>query len=394
MAACTPAHEPGTVAAHIVGATGLTMRHVSVRCLPDLPRLASGKIDYAELRRPAERPASAESIAEVFRRCFHRRPVRPEDSFTSLAGDSLRHVELSMEIERLTGALPCGWERMSIADLAAPGHAPGREPPQLTISLLVRRGLCAVAPGLVAAGASACCPAPDRLGIVPLRHDPSCCGLPCPARRPADLADGRAADIHAAVDFLSCGRRLVRGDRRHPAPAACGPSGGHGRDAIGSDSRRQLVWRLDQVQRAVRRGCGVALPAVRHVARCRWPGGSCRGAGQFPYLPPPPLRPQLLMPPLAGILPGPVFDLAAILGGVGLGLAAASAASCQSCGPRDCSHCARTDRFLARRPTFGSTAARPGHGTSFPPPFAPRFDLKCPTVGKGRKYDKSRTTLG
>lgn len=141
MVACTPAHDPGAVAAHIVSATGLTMRHVSVRCLSDLPRLASGKIDYAELRRPAEGPAPAEGIAEVFRQCFHPRPVRPEDSFTSLGGDSLRHVELSMEIERLAGALPRGWERVSIADLVAPRHTPGNEPRQFTgigTDLLIR----------------------------------------------------------------------------------------------------------------------------------------------------------------------------------------------------------------------------------------------------------------
>lgn len=140
-AACTPAHDPATVAAHVASVTGLTMRHVSVRCLPDLPRLSSGKIDYAELRRPAERPASAAGIAEVFRQCFHPRPVRSDDSFASLGGNSLRHVELSMEIERLSGFLPCGWERMSIADLAAQQPAPAGQAPQrigIGTDLLIR----------------------------------------------------------------------------------------------------------------------------------------------------------------------------------------------------------------------------------------------------------------
>ncbi|HQU68638.1 MAG TPA: AMP-binding protein [Albidovulum sp.] len=119
------AQDPEEVADLIVRATGLTNRHVRVVRVPDLPRLASGKVDYESLRKntPAQRASS--DLAGVFRHCFDPRPVRPSDSFASLGGDSLRHVELSMEVERLLGHLPRGWERMSLSELGSIRHTPG-----------------------------------------------------------------------------------------------------------------------------------------------------------------------------------------------------------------------------------------------------------------------------
>ncbi|MGL4280580.1 MAG: AMP-binding protein [Albidovulum sp.] len=110
-------HDPETVAGLILGATGLTMRHLRVTWVAELPRLASGKVDYETLRKDAPGQSASADIAGVFRHCFHPRPVGPGDSFASLGGDSLSHVELSTEVERLLGELPRDWERMSLSDL-------------------------------------------------------------------------------------------------------------------------------------------------------------------------------------------------------------------------------------------------------------------------------------
>jgi acyl-CoA synthetase (AMP-forming)/AMP-acid ligase II len=111
------AHEPEAVADLMIRATGLTNHHVRALRVPELPRLGSGKIDYESLRKDTPAQPASRDIAGVFRHCFHPRPVGPGDSFASLGGDSLRHVELSMEVERLLGHLPRDWERMSLSEL-------------------------------------------------------------------------------------------------------------------------------------------------------------------------------------------------------------------------------------------------------------------------------------
>lgn len=118
-------HDPEAVADLITQATGLTNRHVRAVRVPDLPRLSSGKVDYESLRKNAPAQPTSTDIAGVFRQCFLPRPIRPGDSFTSLGGDSLRHVELSMEVERLLGHLPRDWERMSLSELGSLRRPPG-----------------------------------------------------------------------------------------------------------------------------------------------------------------------------------------------------------------------------------------------------------------------------
>lgn len=50
--------------------------------------------------------------------------IGPDDSFASLGGDSLQHVELAMMLESLLGHLPARWETMPIAELARPPRDP------------------------------------------------------------------------------------------------------------------------------------------------------------------------------------------------------------------------------------------------------------------------------
>ncbi|TNC74739.1 AMP-binding protein [Rubellimicrobium roseum] len=105
------------VAALAVHATGLTLRHVTVLRLAELPRLPSGKVDYAGLRGRLE--DRGPDLARAFRDCFAPARVGSGHSFASLGGDSLRHVELSLELQRTLGHVPAGWETMTLAELSA-----------------------------------------------------------------------------------------------------------------------------------------------------------------------------------------------------------------------------------------------------------------------------------
>lgn len=108
----------------VAALAGLTPAHVRLRILPRLPRLPSGKIDYPALGRDAA-DAGPRGVADAFATAFHPRPVGPRDSFATLGGDSLRHVELALALERALGHLPENWERRPLAELAAltPQHA-------------------------------------------------------------------------------------------------------------------------------------------------------------------------------------------------------------------------------------------------------------------------------
>lgn len=95
---------------------GIRPQHiVAVSCLA-FPRHSNGKIDYPALGRLAA-PLQDSTVQDIFALSFAPRPVRPEDSFTSLGGDSLRHVEISLQLDRHLGGLPERWEQLSIAAL-------------------------------------------------------------------------------------------------------------------------------------------------------------------------------------------------------------------------------------------------------------------------------------
>ncbi|MBB2818042.1 UNVERIFIED_ORG: acyl-CoA synthetase (AMP-forming)/AMP-acid ligase II [Rhizobium esperanzae] len=106
----------------LVEASRLPASLVSVRARRDIPRLASGKVDYAGLRdemlstRETKR-AAAVSVLDAYVRVFYPRSVGRSDSFVSLGGDSLRFLQLTMELDRLGIELPEGWEQTAIAEL-------------------------------------------------------------------------------------------------------------------------------------------------------------------------------------------------------------------------------------------------------------------------------------
>ncbi|MDX8517038.1 AMP-binding protein [Mesorhizobium dulcispinae] len=96
---------------------------VRVATREDFPRLASGKIDYACLQREmlegrTEIRCESGGLLGAYARVFYPLAVGRNDSFVSLGGDSLRFLQLALELERLGMDLSDGWERLSIAELA------------------------------------------------------------------------------------------------------------------------------------------------------------------------------------------------------------------------------------------------------------------------------------
>lgn len=121
LAVYASAHTPAQVRRLLVAASGLAPFHVKAKAVDALPRLESGKIDYERLKADlADRPTRrADSVRGVFRQAFFPHRVRDSDSFASLAGDSLRYVQLSMGLERVLGHIPAGWEHKPVAELAS-----------------------------------------------------------------------------------------------------------------------------------------------------------------------------------------------------------------------------------------------------------------------------------
>ena len=106
---------------------GLPGRAVRVHVLPELPRLANGKPDYAAvgaLSAPRATsppsPADPDGLVALYAEILDRTDATAESSFVSLGGDSLSYVEMSIRLEQALGALPPDWPTRTIRDLAAP----------------------------------------------------------------------------------------------------------------------------------------------------------------------------------------------------------------------------------------------------------------------------------
>ena len=116
-----PSHAGLEVRRKLAAASGLAWRQVEARALEPLPRLATGKLDYQTLalQLDAAPVAATDGVLGDFRQTFFPQPVHERDSFEALGGDSLRYLELSMDLERRLGSLPADWERRSVGELAA-----------------------------------------------------------------------------------------------------------------------------------------------------------------------------------------------------------------------------------------------------------------------------------
>jgi len=119
FAAYTADQDEDSVREALAGLTALPVQSLQVRRTEALPRLTSGKLDYEAVRSSfaASCATTSRDIAEAFRHAFFPTPVDERDSFVSLGGDSLRHVLLSMEIERRLGAVPPDWQKLTVSEL-------------------------------------------------------------------------------------------------------------------------------------------------------------------------------------------------------------------------------------------------------------------------------------
>jgi acyl-coenzyme A synthetase/AMP-(fatty) acid ligase len=140
------AADPHTVRRLVAAECGLPARVVRVCPVPELPRLASGKVDHAAVRdltRAAAQPAGAQpavgaqplagsdarvpaprgggepdaDLRALYAELLDRPDATVDSSFVSLGGDSLSYVEVSLRLELVLGRLPPGWHTMRIRDL-------------------------------------------------------------------------------------------------------------------------------------------------------------------------------------------------------------------------------------------------------------------------------------
>ena len=120
-----------TAARHAV-ATEYDLPETAVHAghLAELPLLSSGKPDHTALRALAKAAlaraladerqiAAQEGISEMIRRATRSARVTPDDSFTSLGGDSLSYIQVQMALEERLGTVPEGWEEIPLARLEA-----------------------------------------------------------------------------------------------------------------------------------------------------------------------------------------------------------------------------------------------------------------------------------
>ncbi|NGY64461.1 AMP-binding protein [Lentzea sp. NEAU-D13] len=93
--------------------TGLPATAVRAYAVTALPLLSNGKIDYKAVAAPSERGSN--SVREVFASVLGVRPVPSDATFNSLGGDSLRYVQMTVQLQRLLGDLPSSWPTMPVS---------------------------------------------------------------------------------------------------------------------------------------------------------------------------------------------------------------------------------------------------------------------------------------
>ena len=105
--------------------SGLPKMVLRVDFVPALPRLPTGKPDYPaarqrleDLRAIEEQDAQSADIRAIFRETFPGARIDDTDSFVSLGGDSLSHVQMSLRLEQVFGGLPRKWETLTVAELS------------------------------------------------------------------------------------------------------------------------------------------------------------------------------------------------------------------------------------------------------------------------------------
>lgn len=104
---------------------GVPAGAVRAALVAELPRLVSGKPDYAAVRTLAAGPPVAEvtDLRRLFAAVLHipAESIDRNASFVDLGGNSLTYVTMSVRLERALGGLPKDWHRIPLRELERSG---------------------------------------------------------------------------------------------------------------------------------------------------------------------------------------------------------------------------------------------------------------------------------
>lgn len=129
--------EPRLLAKVLARDLGLPRTALEVHAVEQLPRLATGKVDYpavAALAAPRSAPVPTrgsaaegpQDVRRIFAEVLDRPDVGDDDTFVSLDGDSLSYVAASVRLEQALGHLPPDWHVTPVRDLAPRPARPRR----------------------------------------------------------------------------------------------------------------------------------------------------------------------------------------------------------------------------------------------------------------------------
>ncbi|PNI07262.1 AMP-dependent synthetase [Arthrobacter sp. AFG7.2] len=109
---------------------GLPRAAVDLHAVAELPRLATGKLDYPAVaalsaatepatgnRAPQAGSTGPDTVRRIFEEALEQAEIGDDDTFVSLGGDSLSFVAASVRLEQALGHLPPDWHLMPVRDL-------------------------------------------------------------------------------------------------------------------------------------------------------------------------------------------------------------------------------------------------------------------------------------
>ncbi|WP_248759075.1 AMP-binding protein [Pseudarthrobacter sp. SSS035] len=127
-------HDPALLGKLLAQGIGLPRAALEVHAVRELPRLASGKLDYPAVLALAKQdgptvqdaPSSAnsgarpqDSVVRIFEDTLELTDISDDDTFVSLGGDSLSYVAASVRLEQALGHLPPDWHITPVGVLGA-----------------------------------------------------------------------------------------------------------------------------------------------------------------------------------------------------------------------------------------------------------------------------------
>lgn len=124
-------HDPALLGKVLAQGIGLPRAALEVHAVPELPRLASGKLDYPAvlaLAKPTAHDAASsansgakpqDSVVRIFEDTLELTDISDDDTFVSLGGDSLSYVAASVRLEQALGHLPPDWHVTPVGVLGA-----------------------------------------------------------------------------------------------------------------------------------------------------------------------------------------------------------------------------------------------------------------------------------